>query len=118
MCAASKDLCIPDLEINQKDFKWRLGAAQRNMERAIIGVSWHDHRTNECLKEQNQGLDIMHVFKPRTWTWASHIARLQRNRWTSQVTDWRPMNGSRPRGRPSKKCMKKPDAFWRSVAWK
>ena len=60
----------------------------------------------------------MHVIKARKWTWAGHIARLQGNRWTCQVTDWRPMAGSRQRGRPSKRWSDEIDAFWRSVTWK
>ena len=62
--------------------------------------------------------DIMHVIKARKLTWASHIARIQDSRWTSQVTDWRPMDGSRPRGRPSKRWRNEIDDFLRSVAWK
>ena len=60
------------------------------MERAMIGVSWQDHRTNEWIRRKTKVRDIMHVVKARKWTWAGHIARLQDNRWTSQVTDWRP----------------------------
>ena len=41
--------------------------------------------------------DIVHVIKARKWTLAGHVTRLQDNRWTSKVTDWRPMDGSRPR---------------------
>ena len=81
-----------------KALERRLAAAQRNMERAMIGVSWQDHRTNEWIRRKTKVRDIMHVVKARKWTWGGHIARLQDNRWTSQVTDWRPMDGSRPRG--------------------
>ena len=60
----------------------------------------------------------MHVIKDRKWTWTSHIARIQDNRYTPQVTDWRPMDDNRPRGRPSKRWRDEIDDFWRSVAWK
>ena len=70
------------------------------MERAMIGVSWLDHRTIEWIRTITKVRDNMHVIKARKWTWVGHIARLQDSRWTSQVTDWRPMDGSRPRGRP------------------
>ena len=62
--------------------------------------------------------DIMHIIKPRRWTWAGHVAHLQDNRWTSQVTDWRPMDGSRLRGRPSKRWRSEIDDVWRSGTWK
>ena len=58
------------------------------------------------------------IIKARKWTWAGHIARIQDNRWTFQVTDWRPMDGSQPRGRPSNRWMDEIDDFWRCVTWK
>ena len=56
-----------------KALEQRLAATPRNMERAMIGVSWQDHRTNKVR-------DIMHAIKARKWTWAGHVARLQDNR--------------------------------------
>ena len=117
MCVASNYLCIWDLDINQS-----LGAApsscSKKMERVVIGVSWQDHRTNEWVRSKTKARDIMHGIKARKWTCAGHIARLQDNRWTSQVTDWRPMDGSRPTGRPSKRWSYEIIAFRRSVTWK
>ena len=49
---------------------------------------------------------------------AGHVASLQDARWTSQATDRRPMDGSRPRGRPWKRWKDEVDDFWRSVTWK
>ena len=49
-----------------KAVEWRLAAAQRNMERAMIGVSWQDHRTNEWIRSKTKVRDIMHVIKART----------------------------------------------------
>ena len=60
----------------------------------------------------------MHIIKTRKWTWAGHVARLQDNRWTSQVTDWRHLGGSRAKGRPSKRCRDGINDFWRPVTWK
>ena len=96
-----------------KALEQRLAAAQRNMERAMIGVSWQDHRRNEWIRSNTKVRDIMHVIKARKWTLAGHIAR--HLRWTSQVTDWRPMDGSRPRGRPWKRWRDEIDDSWRSV---
>ena len=101
-----------------KALEWHLAAAQRNMERAVIGVSWRDHRTDEWIRRKTKVRDIMHDIKARKWTWAGHIARRQEKRWTFQVTDRRPMDGSRSRGRPPKRWRNEIDAFWRSVTWK
>ena len=84
----------------------------------MIGVSWQDRRTNEWVRGEIEVRDIKHVIKSRKWTCAGHVARLRDNRWTSQVTDWRPMGGSRPRGRPSKRWRDEIDALWRSVTWR
>ena len=70
-----------------KALERRLTAPQRNLEKAMIGVSCQDHRTNEWIRRKTKFSDIMHFIKARKWTWAGHIARLQGNRWTSQVTD-------------------------------
>ena len=42
-----------------------LAAAQRNMERAMIRVSWQDHSTNEWIRGKIKIRDIMHVIKSR-----------------------------------------------------
>ena len=60
-----------------KALERRLAAAQRNMERAMIGVSWQDHRTNEWVMKKTKVRDIMLVIKARKWTWAGHITRIQ-----------------------------------------
>ena len=54
-------------------------AAQRNIERTMIGVSWQDHKTNEWIRSKTNVRDIIHVIKARKWTWAGHIARPQDN---------------------------------------
>ena len=84
----------------------------------MIGVSWHDHRTNEWVRCKTMVRDIMHVIKARKLSWASHIARIKDNRWTSQVSGWRPMDGSRSTGRPSNRWRDEINDFWRCVTWK
>ena len=64
-----------------KAFELRLAVAKRNMERAMIGVYWQDHRTNEWIRSKARVRDMMHVIKGRKWTWAYHIAHLQDNGW-------------------------------------
>ena len=69
-------------------------------------------------KEQTKIRDIMHVIKARKWNWAGHIARLQDHIWTSQVTEWGPMDGSRTTDRLWKRRRDEIDDLWRSVTWK
>ena len=51
-----------------------LAAGQRNKERAMIGVSLQDHRTDEWARSKTKVRDTMHVIKARKWTWACHVA--------------------------------------------
>ena len=101
-----------------KAIQRRLASAQRSIERSMIGVSWRDHKTNEWVRNKSKVRDIIDVIKITKWTWAGHVARMQDSRWTCQVTDWRPMDGRRPRGRPSKRWRDEIDAYWKSVAWR
>ena len=48
-----------------KALERRLAATQRNMEWAMIGVSWLDRRTNECVRINTKPLAIMHAIKAR-----------------------------------------------------
>ncbi|KAK4875679.1 hypothetical protein RN001_012101 [Aquatica leii] len=34
------------------------------------------------------------------WNWAGHIARMQGDRWTKRLLEWRPRTDKRSRGRP------------------
>ena len=101
-----------------KAIEKRLAAAQRSMERSMIGVTWQDHITNEWLRNKTKVRDIIKFIKSNKWKWAGHVARMHDNRWTYQLTDWRPMDGTRARGRPLKRWRDELDAFWQSVAWK
>ena len=112
MCVACNDLCIWNLDIA---LERRLAAAQSNMERAMIGVSWQDHRTNKWIRSKIKLRDIIHVIKTRKWTWAGQVVYRQDNRYACPVTDWTPMDGSRPRGRPLKNWRDEIDALW---SWK
>ena len=57
-----------------------LATAQRNMQRAMIGVSWQDHGTNEKVRTKTKFRDIIHVIKARKLTWAGHVSCIQDNR--------------------------------------
>ena len=83
----------------------------------MIYVYWQNHRTNEWVRRKTKVHDIIHI-KARKWTRAGHIACIQDNRWTCQVTHWRPKDGRRSRGKPSKRWRDEVDDLWRSVTWK
>jgi endonuclease/exonuclease/phosphatase family metal-dependent hydrolase len=78
----------------------RLKTTQRSMERAMIGVSKRDHRTNEWVRQQTGVQDIIVRIKQLKWQWAGHVARITDNRWTRSVTEWLPLDQKRKKARP------------------
>ena len=78
----------------------RLRVTQRSMERAMIGVTRRDKKTNVWIRQQTGLQDIIARIKQLKWQWAGHIARQNDNRWTKVVTEWIPLNGKRKRARP------------------
>ena len=53
----------------------KLAAAQRNMERSMIGITMRDRKTNEWIREKTKVQDILKTIKLGKWTWARHVAR-------------------------------------------
>ena len=78
----------------------RLKTTQRSMERAMLGITRRDHRTNEWVRQQTGVQDIIVRIKQLKWQWAGHVARLNDNRWTRTVTEWLPIHLRRKKARP------------------
>jgi Reverse transcriptase (RNA-dependent DNA polymerase) len=78
----------------------RLRTTQRSMERAMLGITKRDHRTNEWVRQQTGVQDIIVRIKQLKWQWAGHVARLNSDRWTRTVTEWLPIHLKRKKARP------------------
>lgn len=74
--------------------------AQRGMERAMLGITLRDRKTNEWIRDKTKVKDVMAIIARKKWTWAGHIARMHESRWTRRVLEWRPRADKRGRGRP------------------
>ena len=59
-----------------------LKAAQRGMERCMLGISKRDRQRNKEIKAQTKVSDIVVRVKKLKWNWAGHVARKQDDRWT------------------------------------
>ena len=81
----------------------KLEAAQRNMERSMLGITMRDRKTHEWIREKTKVQDILKTIKLGKWTWAGHVARRTDGRWTIAVTEWTPRTGKRSQGRPYKR---------------
>jgi Reverse transcriptase (RNA-dependent DNA polymerase) len=84
-----------------KRMQERLRITQRSMERAMVGTTRRDRKTNVWLRQQTGVQDIVCKIKKLKWQWAGHIARIQDNRWTKLATEWIPLEGKRKQGRPA-----------------
>ena len=101
-----------------KAMERKLAATQRKMERSMLGVKWDDMKTNEWIRDQTKVKDVIETVKEKKWKWAGHVARMKDRRWTVEITDWRPMDGKRGKGRPKKRWRDEMDSYWGTVAWK
>ena len=102
-----------------KAMERRIAATQRKMERSMLGVNWEDRKTNEWIRSQTKVRDlseIVKVIKERKWTWAGHISRMTDKRWTKSITEWKPMDGKRTRGRPMKRWRDEIDTYYQTAA--
>jgi len=84
-----------------KRMQERLRITQRSMERAMVGVTRRDRKTNGWLRQQTGVQDITMKIKQLKWQWAGHVARMTDNRWTKKVTEWIPLQMKRKAGRPT-----------------
>ena len=82
-----------------KRMEQKLITAQHSMERCMLGFTKRDRKTVAWVRSQTEVTDIIHTIKMKKWHWAGHLARSTDNRWTKNVTEWRPWLGSRHQGR-------------------
>ena len=95
----------------------KLAAAQHNMERSILNITYKDRKTNKWIRDQTKVNDIMKTIKRRKWTWAGHISRYNDNRWSSAITQWTPYGEKRNRGRQRKRWRDELQHYWGTVNW-
>lgn len=79
----------------------KIKVTQRAMERLMLGLTLRDHITNDELRRRTRVIDAVERIAILKWNWAGHIARVQDNRWTRRIVEWRPRQDAyRNRGRP------------------
>jgi hypothetical protein len=54
--------------------------AQRNMERAMLGVSLRDRIRNQVIRQRTKFTEVAHRISMLKWQWAGHISRRTDNR--------------------------------------
>lgn len=77
----------------------RMETTQRRMERRMLNKTWKDKIRNEDLKKRSQVVDVAEQTIKLKFKWAGHLMRRRDDRWTKRITEWRPRDGKRSRGR-------------------
>ena len=58
-----------------KKMEQKLKTAQHSMERTMIGITKHDRKTLQWIRNQTRVTDIMKAIKTKNCRWAGHLAR-------------------------------------------
>ena len=94
-----------------------LAAAQTNMERSMLNITYKDRKTNTWVRKRTQVVDIISNVRKMKCSWAGHINRLKDDRCTSRVTTWRPCDKKIRQGRPAKRWRDDLDKYWSDTIW-
>ena len=60
--------------------------------------------------------DVVEFANRLRWRWAGHVARMNDNRWTVRLNEWRPRTGKRSSGRPARRWRDDIQEYAREVA--
>ncbi|CAB3226849.1 unnamed protein product [Arctia plantaginis] len=71
------------------------------MERSMLNIKRINKIRHTKIRNITKATDGLAQALALKWKWAGHIARLQDQRWTKRVTEWRGPVGKRKKGRPS-----------------
>ena len=73
---------------------------QRGMERSMLNIKRINKIRHTKIRNITKATNGLVQALALKWKWAGHIVRLQDQRWTKRVTEWRGPVGKRKKGRP------------------
>ena len=91
-------------------------AAHTKMERSMLNITYRD-KQNIRVREKTKVTGVIEQVRRRKWTWVSHVSRIRKNRWTLRITNWKPYERKRPRGRPARRWREELDDYWNGTTW-
>jgi hypothetical protein len=77
-----------------------LRVTQRTTERSILKIKKRDKIKNRDIRGQTPSTDVGYKIKKAKFQYAGHIIRSERERWTKILTESRPYERKRSKGRP------------------
>ncbi|CAG9827487.1 unnamed protein product, partial [Diabrotica balteata] len=72
----------------------------RKTQRAMLGISLKDRKTNKDIRNRTKVKDAVEQAAKLKWKWAGDNERLKDGRWNKEIGNWRPYKAKRLRGRP------------------
>lgn len=81
----------------------KLRKCQRAMERSMLAIKLNDRIASTEIRDKTKVTDILTRIDQLKWRWTGHMLRCKTDKWSKQVTFWYPRDGSRQRGRPTRR---------------
>ncbi|EYB93296.1 hypothetical protein Y032_0184g996 [Ancylostoma ceylanicum] len=81
----------------------KLAAAQRRMERRMVGIRLSDKKTNAWLRGVTNVKDVIASAVERKWAYGWELVRSTEVKWSEELMKWRP---------PSKRWVGRPKTRW------
>lgn len=85
-----------------EELKQKLRTAQNDMERKILNIRRSQRVSIRKIKKLTKSTDIVNQAMNLKWTFAGHVQRYPKERWSKKVENWTPPF-TRRRGRPREK---------------
>ena len=73
------------------------------MERSILNITLKDKIRNDVIRERTRVKDVTKEALEKKSSWAGHVARMANCRWAKMMTEWKPREGRRARGKPKRR---------------
>ena len=95
--------------------KEQASSRKTKMERRMLNITYRDRKNNHLGK--TKVTDVTGHVRRQKWTWAGHVSRIRDNRWTLHITNWKPYERKRPRGRPARLWRDELADYWKGTIW-
>ncbi|EYC25050.1 hypothetical protein Y032_0012g1670 [Ancylostoma ceylanicum] len=99
LCVLPSMLYGAETWVLTKSARHKLAAAQRRMERCMVGIRLLDRRTNAWLRGVTKVKDVVASAIERKWAYSWKLAKSAEVKWSKELTEWRPPLNRLP-GRP------------------
>lgn len=94
----------------------RIKVCQQSMERSMLQIKLKDKWKLTKIRQFTKLEDASSRIKRLKWKWTGHMMRSTKDKWTRDITEWYPRDGTRNRGRQIKRWEDDLPKGWRRSA--